>query len=38
MGCNTYQGYLFSKPLPRIDFEAIATGDTGTELRAAIFE
>lgn len=37
MGCDSYQGYLFSKPLPRIEFEAIASGDAGAALRAAIF-
>ena len=25
LGCHTYQGYLFSKPLPVADFEAFAT-------------
>ncbi|MEI7764910.1 MAG: EAL domain-containing protein, partial [Comamonadaceae bacterium] len=23
LGCHTYQGYLFSKPLPVADFEAL---------------
>ena len=25
LGCHTYQGYLFSKPLPIQEFEAFAT-------------
>jgi EAL domain-containing protein (putative c-di-GMP-specific phosphodiesterase class I) len=25
LGCHNYQGYLFSKPLPVADFEALAT-------------
>ena len=32
LGCHDYQGYLFSKPLPLADFEALVAGASGTRL------
>lgn len=29
LGCHAYQGYLYSKPLPLLEFEAFVTSETG---------
>ena len=37
MGCNAYQGFLFSKPVSRSEFESLAGSDAGEAVRNSTF-